>query len=227
MPGLRSRRQPEGWTRAGAGRRRTLQRAGRLTHRGGASSSEVGWVRIASELFGLVGFEGNGVFGTQLFGREWGGDEGGQKWSACVRLGSGKRCRIQDARVRGEGWRMEDGGWRRTEIVRECSGYVRDMFGKRGFVRDMFGFLENAGRSTLETRSAEYAHYEERLANALAPPDSDGSLGRHQALPVGNTLSRARCNKSGSWLTLSGSPNGGGTPENGCWQTEFNGKACL
>jgi len=46
------------------------------------------WLRKATEVVGFVGLEGNGVFRTQRFGREGGGDEGGQKWSACVRLGS-------------------------------------------------------------------------------------------------------------------------------------------
>jgi hypothetical protein len=36
----------------------------------------------------LVGFGRNRVFRTQMFEREGGGGEGGQKWSACVRLGS-------------------------------------------------------------------------------------------------------------------------------------------
>jgi hypothetical protein len=43
--------------------------------------------RPADGTGGFVGLEGNGVFRVQLFEREGGGDEGGQKWSACVRLG--------------------------------------------------------------------------------------------------------------------------------------------
>jgi hypothetical protein len=91
-PGGWSRRQPEGWTpywgRSRAGR---YSRRSGLPHRGaGACSNEGGWLRIASELVGLVGFEGNEIFKTQLFEREGGGGEGGQKWSASVRLGSGK-----------------------------------------------------------------------------------------------------------------------------------------
>jgi hypothetical protein len=46
------------------------------------------WLRKATEVVGFVGLEGNGVFRTQTFKREGGGDEGRQKWSACVRLGS-------------------------------------------------------------------------------------------------------------------------------------------
>ena len=46
--------------------------------------------RKATELVGFVGLEGNVAFRTQRFEREGGGDEGGQKWVACVRLGSHK-----------------------------------------------------------------------------------------------------------------------------------------
>jgi hypothetical protein len=68
-----------------------------LPHRGAVAwLNEGGWLRIASELAGLVGFERNGFFRTQMFEREGGGDEGGQKWSACVRLGSRKFRKIKN-----------------------------------------------------------------------------------------------------------------------------------
>ena len=97
LPGGRTRRQPEGWTPYGFRPQAGRYRESGLAHRGaGAYSSETGWPGIASELVGLVGLERNGFFRTQMFEREWVGDEGGQKWSACVRLGSRKFRKIKN-----------------------------------------------------------------------------------------------------------------------------------
>ena len=101
---------------------------------GGKDANGV-WLRKATELVGFVGWESNVVFRTQLFEREGGGEEGGQKWSACVRLGPPFFRKIKnlvlamkgtdgtkgtdgmrDTRCGKREARMADGGWQKGRI---------------------------------------------------------------------------------------------------------------